>query len=286
MAKADIVVGIDGSRDAERALRWAVHAARPRDACVRAILVWAAAGPPCEQSHPPPATSPEHPRWTAQWMLNDVVERVTKDEPSARIHPRTLYGPPVQKLLAEADDAALLVLGVHGTSRTHRILTGSVSLACAHGATVPVVVVRGEPHGDGHAPIVVGVDGSQASVDALVWAADEAALRRAPLRVAHVWEPVPTFLAAQISRGDEAAREAARAVLEQSVSAGLAGRPGLQVDTSLIEGTPAHSLINAAAHAQLLVVGGRGCGGFAQLLLGSTSSQCLLHAACSVAVVR
>ncbi|WP_462203346.1 universal stress protein [Frankia sp. CcWB3] len=284
--QAEIVVGIDGSADAERALRWAVDAARLRDARVRAVLVWAAAGPPHERSKPPSATSPEHPCWTAQWLLHDVVERVRKDEPAARIFERTVYGAPVQMLLAESDRAAMLVLGAHGASRTQRRLTGSVSLACVHDAAVPVVVVHGERGRSRPGPVVVGVDGSAASVDALAWAAGEAAMRRAPLRVVHVWEPLPATLTGRVGLGDEAFRDAAQAVLDESANAGLAGWEGIGVETGLIVGNAAYGLINAAARAQLLVVGARGRGGFAELLLGSTSSQCVLHAACPVAVVR
>ncbi|KJE22477.1 universal stress protein UspA-like protein [Frankia torreyi] len=281
---AQIVVGIDGSADAERALRWAVDAARRRDAQVRAVLVWAAAGPPHEPGVPPAATSPEHPRWTAPWLLHEVVERVRKDEPTARIVERTVFGPPVQTLLAESDHAAMLVLGARGVDRTRRMLTGSVSLACAHGATVPVVVVHGGT-APGHRPVVVGVDGSRASIEALAWAAVEAELRGAALRIVHVWEPPPPA-ADRLDEGDGVFRAAAQAVLDESASAGLAGRADLTVDTDLVMGNAAYGLINTAVRAQLLVVGARGRGGFADLLLGSTSSQCLLHATCPVAVIR
>jgi nucleotide-binding universal stress UspA family protein len=286
MSRTDIVVGIDGSADGERALRWAVEAAGARGTVVRAVLAWAAAGPAHDRSHPPPATSPEHPRWTARWLLDDVVDRVRADVPAARVEGRIVYGPPVQKLLAESDQAAMLVLGAHGTSRTHRMLAGSVSLACAHGATVPVVVVRGGAAGDGRGPVVVGVDGSPASRDALRWAADEARLRGASLLVVHTWEPVPAALAARTGLGDEVLRDAAGAVLDQTITDALADRAGLDLRRNLVMGAPSYGLINAAAGARLLVVGARGRGGFDDLLLGSTSSQCLLHATCPVAVVR
>jgi len=284
--QAEIVVGIDGSEDAELALRWAVEEARHRDTYVRAVLAWAAAGPPHDRSRPPPATSPEHPRWTAQWLLHDAVERVRKDDRAAQILETVVYGSPVQKLLAESDQADMLVIGAHGASRTQRMLAGSVSLACVHGASVPVVVVHSSRGGSPRGPIVVGVDGSRASVDALAWAASEADLRGAELRVIHAWEPVPEQLAGRLGIGDQAFRDAARAILDESTSAGLAAWTGLQVRTSLIMGSATYGLINAAANAQLLVVGARGRGGFAELLLGSTSSQCVLHAACPVAVIR
>jgi nucleotide-binding universal stress UspA family protein len=283
----EIVVGIDGSTDAEWALRWAVEEARLRDARVRAVLVWTAAGPPHEQAKPPPATSPAHPRWVAECLLRDIVERVRADVPDARILEQAVFGPPVQRLLAESERAAVLVLGAHGTSRTRRMLTGSVSLACVHGARIPVVVVRGEPARDRRAPVVVGVDGSTASVEALAWAADEAERRQVPLWVMHAWKPVPATVAVRLSVADEVLRDAAQAVLDEAVSAGLAGYSGrLEVEKALIVGNAAHGLINTSTGAQLLVLGARGGGGFTDLLLGSTSSQCVQHAACPVAIVR
>jgi nucleotide-binding universal stress UspA family protein len=167
------------------------------------------------------------------------------------------------------------------------MLTGSVSLACVHGARIPVVVVRGERARDRRAPVVVGVDGSTASVEALAWAADEAERRQAPLWVRHAWKPVPATVAARLSVADEVFRDAAQAVLDEAVSAGLAGYSGsLEVEKALIVGNAAHGLINTSAGAQLLVLGARGGGGFTDLLLGSTSSQCVQHAACPVAIVR
>jgi nucleotide-binding universal stress UspA family protein len=282
----DIVVGIDGSADAERALRWAVEEACLRGGRVRAVLVWTAAGPPREPSRPPPATSPEHPRWVAECLLRDVVERVRADVPEARILEQIVFGPPVQRLLAASDEAALLVLGAHGTSRTRRMMTGSVSLACVYGASIPVVVIRGERTPDRQAPIVVGVDGSTASVDALSWAADEAELRQVSLRVLHAWNPVPATVAGRLSLADEVFRDTAQSLLDRAVNARVSGRGRLEVETTLIVGNATHGLINASAGAQLLVLGARGGGGFAELLLGSTSSQCVQHAACPVAVVR
>jgi nucleotide-binding universal stress UspA family protein len=288
----DIVVGVDGSEDSERALRWAVTEGLARDACVRAVLVWAAAGPPRSESHPPPTTSPEHPRWVAERMLDRVVERVRADVPAARIEERTMFGPPVSTLLTAAADAEMLVLGAKGMSAGMRALAGSVSLACTHRAAVPVVVVHPSPPANaadadrpGPPPdIVVGIDGSAASIDALRWAVEEATVRRAPLRIVHV----------SSARADDApaARTAEeRAIVEEvpnlaAVRAEIDGRPSLETTSDLRIGHVADQLIQAAACAQLLVVGARGGGGFEGLLLGSISSQCVMYAPCPVAVIR
>jgi nucleotide-binding universal stress UspA family protein len=282
----DIVVGVDGSEDSERALRWAVTEGRARDACVRAVLVWTAAGPPRVESPPPPPTSPEHPRWVAERMLDRIVDKVLADVPAARIDARTMFGPPVSSLLAASDGAEMLVLGARGWSPVTRTLAGSVSLACTHGAAVPVVVVH-EPPRHSHGPfrdIVVGVDGSDASMDALRWAVREATLRYAPLRIVHVSSAGAEAGPASPVAGER--RPAGHVPIMAAARAETDRRPSLEATGDVLFGHVAGHLIEAAATAQLLVVGARGGGGFTGLLLGSVSSQCVMYAPCPVAVIR
>jgi nucleotide-binding universal stress UspA family protein len=167
------------------------------------------------------------------------------------------------------------------------MIVGSVSGGCVHEAPGPVVVVHGhvERKPDTR-PVVVGVDGSPRSMDALRWAADEAKLRGVTLRVVHAWTGVPPMYTGYYPLLDGAAIEkAARTLLDDTVERILGGRSDVNVEASLVYGHAANSLIEAADTAQLLVVGTRGHGGFAELLLGSTSHQCLTHANCPVAVI-
>jgi nucleotide-binding universal stress UspA family protein len=143
--------------------------------------------------------------------------------------------------------------------------------------------------------IVVGVDGSEGSVRALRWAVEEARLRDAQLRVIHAWY-VPLILSAPSDETfgipppagslDEVrtalAREAGK-VLAASLQG--TGSDEVQVVGEVIEGKPARVLTEAAAEADLLVVGSRGLGGFTGLLLGSVSQQCAHHARCPLVVV-
>lgn len=159
--KGQIVVGLDGSVTAEHALRWAMREADLHRTDVQAVLAWAAAGPARDGSNPPPATSPEHPRWTAHCLLYDTADRVRRDEPSVRLTTRAAFGPAVRVLLAAAEGEQMLVVGGRGSPPSTPMLVGSVSLACAHGATVPVVVVHGDTSvWEADRPVVVGVDGS------------------------------------------------------------------------------------------------------------------------------
>ena len=147
------------------------------------------------------------------------------------------------------------------------------------------------------AEIVVGVDGSPGSLEALRWAATEARLREASLRLVHAWMvplleamPEPWVLGAPAASPSEEEvythlQAGAGAVLDAALAAAREQEPGLPVEGSLVEARPARALIDAAREADLLVVGSRGRGGFAGLLLGSASAQCVHHAPCPVVVV-
>jgi nucleotide-binding universal stress UspA family protein len=140
--------------------------------------------------------------------------------------------------------------------------------------------------------IVVGVDGSQASKEALSWALAEARLRGDTVVAVHAWTP-PYMTPAALPGGlvppvddnvTEAIRKAAEELLAQTVSEAAAD--DLTIEQRLVEGPAATALIEAASGAELLVVGSRGHGGFAGLLLGSVSQQVADHAPCPVVIVR
>jgi nucleotide-binding universal stress UspA family protein len=139
------------------------------------------------------------------------------------------------------------------------------------------------------ATVVVGVDGSEASEAALRWAHDAALLRGARLQAVHAWSlPYVGDMSAMAAVADrvEVFRQAADRQLSSTVDTVLGGKSGVEVVKVLVEGAPAPTLIDAARDADLLVVGSRGHGGFAGLLLGSVSQHCARHATCPVVVVR
>ena len=145
-------------------------------------------------------------------------------------------------------------------------------------------------------PIVVGVDGSDASREALRWAAGEARLRSAPLVAVYVWsfippQPIgdPGLLA--VPAGDfpgqlEAERDAASGALEAAVADAMAAVPGIEVEQKLVEGDPGDALVAESGSAELVVVGTHGRSGIQAALLGSVSRHVTTHAACPVVVVK
>jgi nucleotide-binding universal stress UspA family protein len=138
--------------------------------------------------------------------------------------------------------------------------------------------------------VVVGIDGSPGSLVALQWAAEAARLRGARLRVLFAWDDLGAQLAKTMRGGrkpteaDE--REAALALIAEAVRDALGGEPGVEIVPWAEPGEAAPALIEASKTVDLLVVGSRGRGGFAGLLLGSVSQQCIQHAHCPVAVIR
>ena len=136
--------------------------------------------------------------------------------------------------------------------------------------------------------IVVGVDGSESSQDALRWAVAEAKLRNVPLEALMAWgyldqHHVPAEAHYFEPDYDEAD---ARAALGQYVLEALGPDAASGVKLRPSVDLPARALLEAAEDAALLVVGARGRGGFASLLLGSVSQKVLHHATCPVAVIR
>lgn len=140
------------------------------------------------------------------------------------------------------------------------------------------------------ARIVVGIDGSEPARAALAWAAKEAELRDATLEVVGAWA-FPMYVdpmggAFPMPGMYEKTEANEREMVEGEVRTVLGATPAVPVEIAIRCGSTATELLDAAKGADLLVVGSRGRGGFASLLLGSTALQCIHHAPCPVTVVR
>jgi len=135
--------------------------------------------------------------------------------------------------------------------------------------------------------IVVGVDGSTQSTAALRWAVEEARLRGATVEAWHAWYVgfAADPFAAGVLVDEEALEAAARTALDEVVDRVDAGALAEPVKRVLVRGMAASALLDAARGADLLVVGSRGVGGFAGLLLGSVSQHVISHTGCPVVVV-
>lgn len=137
-------------------------------------------------------------------------------------------------------------------------------------------------------PVVVGVDGSPRSLDAVDLAAREATLRNAPLHLvyAYVWPYVAAPIGSSEARGPERSlRDDAEQIVGEAAERARATAPTVAVTGEAVVGAPTATLLERSRSASVVVIGDRGHGGFTGLLMGSVSQAVLHHAACPVAVV-
>ena len=134
--------------------------------------------------------------------------------------------------------------------------------------------------------IVVGVDGSGSSLEALAWAARQAHFTGSTLEVITTWEWPSSYGWAVPVPDDFDPEEDVRATLESSLAEVRAEYPDVRVDPRVVSGHPAPLLVEASEGADLLVVGSRGHGEFVGMLLGSCGEYCAAHAHCPVLIFR
>ena len=280
MTVRPVVVGVDGSASAYRAVEWAVGEAHRRGVGLRLVRAFS-------------WTTADHPTgWVARYRdeMLDVSRRqvaralrVAADtRPDVEAEFAVEIGAPIEVLSSEARRAQLLVLGDRGLGEVAGLVLGSVAVSLAARGACPVVVVRGERAGaDG--PVVVGVDGSPVSEAALAFAFDAAAARGVDLVAVHAWSP--TAIDEELASFVEWDASAESAVLAERLAGWGQKHPQVAVRRTVVRDGAVRALVTASAGAQL-VVGSRGRGNAAGLLLGSVSHGVLHGAHCPVAVVR
>ena len=281
MAVRPVVVGVDGSASAYRAVEWAVGEAHRRGVGLRLVRAFS-------------WTTADHPTgWVARYRdeMLDVSRRqvaravriAADTRPDVEAESQVAIGAPIEVLSSEARRAQLLVLGDRGLGEVAGLVLGSVAVSLAARGACPVVVVRGERAGaDG--PVVVGVDGSPVSEAALAFAFDAAAARGVDLVAVHAWSP--TAIDEELASLVEWDASAESAVLAERLAGWGQKYPQVEVRRTVVRDGAVRALVTASAGAQLVVVGSRGRGNAAGLLLGSVSHGVLHGAHCAVAVVR
>jgi nucleotide-binding universal stress UspA family protein len=273
-----VVVGVDGSRASEAALRWAAEQSRLTGRTLIAVIAW----------EPPITSSGESIPGEFDWRgdaasaLAKAVENTLGESDAARVVQHVTEGHRARTLVAAARDADLLVVGSRGHGGFAGLLLGSVSQHVLASAPCPVVVVHGRFATAGR--IVVGVDASPES---------QAALRRAARQARQTGGELHALIACHVPAAyglfdnpppDWAAH--GNRTLSAAVSGALPEEDATQVVPDVVEGHPVDALLDAAADADLLVVGCRGRGGFAGSTLGSVSRHVAASASCPVVVHR
>ena len=292
-----VAVGVDGSEGARLATRWAATEADRRGLPLKVIHSWTIPLPPIGLGPTVMETDDTALQAAALSVLDDASAYARENVPNLDVQPELFAGSPSQALLAASETACVVALGSAGLSGFSELLLGSATLQVVTHAECPVAVIPDaeraatlatEPQPEA-GRVVVGIDGSPVSVDAAAAAFEAASLRGVELTLLHAWNE-PAYDASGLVLPDnflfeEAEGEELRAVAE--TVAGLQEKyPDVHVRQRLEHGKPSRALTAASNGAELLVVGTRGHGGFAKLLLGSTSHAVLHRARCPVLVVR
>ncbi|WP_154795106.1 universal stress protein [Occultella kanbiaonis] len=276
-----VIVGYDGSPDADLAVEWADRAAVQRSAPLH--LLTSLYDPAAVNFSPSTAWYERHLAELEQAVRDRLVGLA-----SSSVTHELIGGPPVPALVDASAGAAMVVIGARGHTQAAGLLLGSVSQHVSRHATSPVVVVRRTEDAESRR-IVVGVDGSGGSAAALDFAFAQAGLTGAPLRVVHGWWHTRPGRVEGLSNPINDIPEAL-ASGERIVAEALAGRreryPDVTVETVVVPRPPSVLLTEESATAALVVVGSRGRGTFKGMLLGSVSQDVLRTSRCPVAVVR
>jgi nucleotide-binding universal stress UspA family protein len=289
MNSKPVVVGVDGTAAALHAVRWAAECAVRTGLLLRIIHAYK-----LPLGFPTGVTEEESVlnalRLQGRQWLSEARDAATEIIAPPSVETELAAMPASAALVRESEKASLLVLGNKGRNTLTGLLAGSTSLALASQAHCPLVLVRANGAGGipRTGPIVVGVDGTEASEAALAFVLAEASEQGAPLVALHAWaeSAFETALAAGNAPLDWARH---RQLAEEALAERLAGwqekYPEVRVERELVHDRPTRALRRCAETARLLVVGRRGRGGLVDLL-GSTSHHLLHHAPCPVAVVR
>lgn len=268
-APRGVVVGVDGSPSSRVATDWAA-----RDAALRGVPLTVVHVLPSNGAWVDLPTSGEFAterQRRGKAVIDDALGLVSDAlgaTPGIEVTHRVLTGSTVPELIDLSGGAELIVVGCRGLGGVKGLLLGSVSSGLVHHAHCPVAVIHDEDPLMDHpatAPVAVGIDGSPASELATEIAFGEADRRGVGLLAVHTWT----------GTADSGAREGS-ARPEEKLAQYLAGwnerYPDVVVQRIAGPGNAARRLLEESERAQLLVVGSRGLGGFAGMLLGSVSS--------------
>ncbi len=275
-----VVVGVDGSQQSLVALRWAAEYSAHHRAPLQiayAIDVPVDYGPGLVG----PIFDAEQLRTHGESIVAAAAAAAAKiPTPIAEtvISTAAVSGSAVAMLRDLSRSARLVVVGSRGLGAFRRTLLGSVSTSLARHAECPVAVIPETVSDTG--AVVVGVDGSACSVDAIAIAFDEASQRGTHLVAVHTWSEFYHY------ESRTTMQTQAEAVLSESLAGYAEKYPDVSVERVVTEKVPAKAILTAAATAQLIVVGSHGRRGFAGMTLGSVAQAVLHGAECPLIITR
>lgn len=289
-----VLVGMDGSAEALRAAAYGAWESKRRNVPLRLVFAHA----------PAPLWGPsillaEDYRWERQWardMLAEAEQRVIATNPDVTLQTAVVSGSAAGALVDESRQASLVVLGTRAAGGVIGHLSGSVAAQVAAHADTPVIVIRPAADVDvdptlvTDRPVIVGLDGSIESEQAMAFAVEQALARGADLHAVYVWNVLEVHdigpIVADEFDADEEEKKASR-LLTEATEGWAADYPDLTIARRVIHGLDAvDALSRDGEGAGLIVVGSRGHGGFLGLRLGSTVDGLIRRAGPPLAVIR
>jgi nucleotide-binding universal stress UspA family protein len=286
-AEYGILVGVDGSPESDAAVRWAAGEAVLRGLPITLMHVI----PPIVVSWPARYLESSYVEWQEE-NARHVIEQAQKTLLS--IHGDS--GPPVSaqvrrdgiltELAGASVDATMVVVGSRGLGPVGGAVLGSVSRSLLHHARCPIAVIKADaaqPAGP-TSPVLLGIDGSPASEAATAFAFDAASRRKVDLVALHAWSDVGVFPVVGMDWHEY--EDEGHEVLAERLAGWHEQYPDVNVRRRIVCDRPARWLIDESKRAQLVVVGSRGRGGIANMLLGSVSTAVAESATPPVIVVR
>lgn len=278
-----VVVGVDGTDQSTRALRYAVREAQRHDCGIHIVHAVHETAPVAPML---PLVSMETFDEVGRRIVTDAARYVHGIDPSVPVETSVLHGTRTRVVADVGENARMIVLGHRDRALLGRVLTSSTTTGVGARAHCPVVSVPSTwVDGQVHGRVVVGVDGSAASKDALGLAFSAAAERGASLTVLHAWKLPSAYddIIASRVMVDEW-RRTGQTEMEQTVAPWREIYPEVDVEIDLRHQYPAPALVGATEGADLVVVGRRGHGAPLGLYLGSVARTLIREARCPVEI--
>lgn len=283
----DIVAGFDGSERSGAAVEWAAGEAAARGVPLVVVRMlepwWPVSGYPLTATRDF-GFDVDRLRAEAERELAARAGAVRALHPGLAVTTRLDVGPVAQRLAEFAGGhAGLLVIGSSGLGGAAVTLLGSTAAALLRSPVVPTVLVRGAATEGGR--VVVGVDGSRASGQAVAFAFEHAARHHAEVAVVHAWSDRPVEGAVSTLFSANPPAEAAERLVDDQLRDATRNHPEVSAHRVHRRDRPAQALVEAADGARLLVVGSHGRGALGRLAFGSVSHAVVQQAPCPVAVI-
>ncbi len=289
------VVGTDGSPRAEKAVEWAATHLSERNEPVPLLIIHAIPSTPIPTRNAAATALSEGYDYKdmieqkASTIVHDLAERIREKYPRLTVETAVVEGHPADLLAKAGKDADQIVVGARGAGAPAlvKMLGGVSDYVVAH-AQGSVAVIPDQAEDRPGAPVVVGLDDSPQGRLAIARAFQAASLRGVPLIAITAWDygPYDAFNAELWAHSIDEMNAMMVEEAEALIADKRAEFPDVPVTVQAARGRPEAALIEASKEAGLLVVGSKGRGGFASLLLGSTSRHVLRESFCPVVVTR